>query len=111
MNTSDHSHTNPAGDNAGTDDQAMRREALRLKAQAAGQEVHAYARGAMDQLQADLDDVAARIAHAGGDTRNELLARQAQLRAEVDQARMDLLALGASAVGQIADDAMQSGNK
>jgi hypothetical protein len=88
----------------------MRLAALRMKAEATGQQIDVVANRMIDEVQAQLDEVAARIAAAGGDTRNELRARQAQLRAELDLARMDLRSLGASAESQIADEALHNDN-
>ena len=95
----------PAGPNTASEHEA-KMDALKLKADAAGRQASAVLRGTMDQIQAQLDDVLARVSFATGDERNALLAREAQLRAELDQARMELRALGASAESQIADSVL-----
>lgn len=111
MSTDNSGYTgNPAPGNGADDasEHEAKMDALKLKADAAGRQASAVLRGTMDQIQAQLDDVAARIAHAGGDSRNELLARQAQLRAELDQARMELRSMTASVESQIADATLKS---
>lgn len=90
------------------DDHETKMAALKLKAQAAGVQVDTAARGAIDTIQADLDDVAARIAHATGDTRNELRAREGQLRATLDLALMGLRSTAADASLDVADDALHN---
>lgn len=112
--TTDHSSTTgyqaPRSDDAAASEHEAHMAALKLKASAAGQQIEVAARSTIDKVQAQLDEVAARLAHAEGDSRNELLARQAQLRAELDLAHMDLRSLGASAASAIADAALDSGN-
>ena len=113
MNTDNSSNTgspDPHNAEAGADAHAMRKAALQMKADAAGVQIEVAARRLIDTMQVQLDDVAARIAHAGGDSRNELLARQGQLRAELDLARLDLRSLRASAASAVADVALNSDN-
>jgi hypothetical protein len=107
-NSGDTGHPAPGSDDSGTREREMRLAALRMKAEATDQQIDVVARSMIDEVQAQLEDVAARIAHAGGDTRNELRAREAQLRAELDLARMDLRSLGVAAESQIADEALHN---
>jgi capsule polysaccharide export protein KpsE/RkpR len=106
MSTDNSGYTGSPAPGSGADDASeheAKMDALKLKADAAGRQVSAALRGTVVKVQAQLDDVLARVAYATGDERNALLAREAQLRAELDQARMELRALGASAESQVAD--------
>lgn len=96
--------TNNPNDSA--DQHEAIKDGLQMKANAAGLKTSAAVRGTIDSVQAQLDEVAARIAHAGGDSRNELRAREAQLRAELDQAHMELRSLVADGESQLADEVL-----
>ncbi len=82
--------------------------ALKAKAETAGIQVDTAACSAVDTIQADLDDAVARIAQAGGNARNERPEREAQLRARLDPALMDLRSGVAEAASQVAADAVHS---